>query len=148
VRSSILQSCCTNYEEHSKLTAIWDQLSWKASALSEKFDEFQAGKLKICITSIYESVKDNAEYQQLSFFTVSKENKRPSLIEALKKFVEIEKWTPEICKDLHWVLESLHNFDHTHDGHHTEQILIKRENKKHWDKMKDFHYDEFWKEEN
>ena len=85
---------------------------------------------------------------RISYFSVSKENPSPNVLEALKKMTSLEKFTPKICDDLHWVLTQLHNFDHANGGHHTEQILIEPKNKKHWEMMKDFQYDDFWKKDN
>jgi len=137
------------------MTAIWDNLSWKATYLGDDFDEFKSGKLKICMTAIYNATKDRKEYAKLGFFDVKAEGHSSNTLKTLKTMIELESWKKEFDFDrLHWLIESLHNFDHANGGHHTENVLIgnigtaneKRENKKHWETMKDFQYDEFWKE--
>ncbi len=135
------------------MTAIWDNLSWKATYLVSDFDEFKSDKLKICMTAIYNATKWRKEYESLSFFDVKAEGHSSNTLETLKTMIELESWTKQFDFDrLHWLIESLHDFDHANDGHHTENVLIgnigtrieKRENKVYWESMKDFQNKEFW----
>ena len=117
----------------------------------EGYDEVTAIRLHDCLTSIFEAIKFKKEYQNVTFFSVDKENKTPNLLEHLEEILKIdhEQWKERkgsiLLDKLHWIIERLHDFDHDNGDHHTEQILIKRENKKLWEKMEGFHNEKFWK---
>lgn len=129
------------------MTAIWDTLASKHNKLTEGYDEVTATRLHDCLTSIYEAIRYKKEYQNVTFFSVNKENRTPNLLENLGRILKLhpEFWNGSMHQDIEWIIEGLHDFDHEIGDHHTEQILIKRENKKLWEKMEGFHQDDFWK---
>lgn len=112
----------------------------------EGYDEVIASRLHDCLSSIYEVIRYRKEYQDVTYFSVEKEKRHPNLIENLGKILRIhpEFWNGSMYQDIHWIIEALHDFDHEHDGHHTEQILIKKENKNLWKKMEGFNNVDFW----
>ncbi len=137
------------------MTAIWDELASKNNRLTEGYDEVIATRFHDCLTSIYEAIRFRKEYQNVTYFSVDKENRTPNLLENLGRILKLhpELWNGSMFQDMHWIIEALHDFDHANDGHHTENILVgnigtaieKRENKKLWKKMEGFHNKDFWK---
>lgn len=132
------------------MTAIWDELAGKNNKLMDGYDEVTAIRLHDCLTSIFEAIRFKKEYQNVIFFSVDKDNRTPNLLEHLEEIVKIDhvQWKERkgsITDKLHWIIEALHDFDHDNGGHHTERILVRKENKKLWEKMEGFHSRDFWK---
>jgi hypothetical protein len=113
------------------MTGIWDSLSGRIYDLSVKWDESKAKELKRALEIVYDFIKDDRKYQAGVVWSIK--GTLP-LLEALAKILKME-WKPMKSMEeqeslIRWAIEGLHDFDHAHDGHYTEQIMFRAKGKK------------------
>ena len=104
------------------MTAIWDNLSFKAQHLVDDFDEVRADKLRFVLKEIYEVIRNHDEYKQLNALLgyITPVN----LLDKLDEITQ-EDFTKVSCDHAHYIIEALHDFDHKQtDNHHTEHLVM------------------------
>lgn len=126
------------------MTAIWDRLSSKSQSLANEFDEGQGEKLRFVLTEIYDVIKFHDEYKNtvalLGYI------KKTNLLEILRAITK-DKFDKSACDHAYHIIEALHDFDHEHDGHHTEQLIMKDKKKTGQQMLLDISNDWWWKGE-
>ena len=126
------------------MTAIWDKLTWKAQYLVKDFDEVKAHKLRMVLKEIYEVIKFHDEYKNLN--ALLGYIHATNLLEVLNE-ITLEKFNNVSCDKAHHIIEALHDFDHAHDGHHTEHLIMKINKKTGQQMLLNISYDDWWNDE-